>query len=156
MDANRLIRVPAGTTGSTVESGNVRSLQSAKSVFLSVLIPVYNEEDNVQPLFAALFPVLERMGCSFEIIAVNDGSRDGSMNALRQVAANRRELKLVSFRRNAGQTAAIMAGIDHASGEVLISMDADLQNDPEDIPRLIEKLDEGFDVVSGWRKDRKD
>ena len=93
---------------------------------------------------------------TFEIIAVDDGSKDGSMAALRTIAAQRHELRLVSFRRNCGQTAAIMAAIDHAGGEILISIDADLQNDPEDIPALIAKLDEGFDVVSGWRKERKD
>jgi glycosyltransferase involved in cell wall biosynthesis len=123
---------------------------------LTVLIPVYNERESLEPLFASLFPVLERMKRSFEIIAIDDGSRDGTMDVLRKIAARRPEVKIVSFRRNAGQTAAIMAGIDHASGQVLVSIDADLQNDPEDIPALLSRLDEGFDVVSGWRKDRKD
>src|SRR5258706_15611392 len=156
MDSKPVIQMPIGDRNSATGSGGIRLRQSENSVYLSILIPIYNEEENIPPLFAALFPVLDRMGDSFEIIAVDDGSRDGSMKVLRAVAAERRELKLVKFRRNSGQTAAIMAAIDHASGEGLISIDADLQNDPEDIPRLIAKLDEGFDVVSGWRKHRKD
>ncbi len=149
MDSKPVIQMPIGDRSSATGSGGIRLRQSAnRPPLFAMLFPV--------PLFAALFPVLDRMGDSFEIIAVDDGSRDGSMKVLRAVAAERRELKLVKFRRNSGQTAAIMAAIDHASGEVLISIDADLQNDPEDIPRLIAKLDEGFDVVSGWRKHRKD
>jgi dolichol-phosphate mannosyltransferase len=100
--------------------------------------------------------VLQKLEQSFEIIAINDGSLDGSLAELRKQAALHPELKVVDFRRNYGQTAAIMAGIDHASGTVIISIDADLQNDPQDIPSLLAKLAEGFDVVSGWRKDRKD
>jgi dolichol-phosphate mannosyltransferase len=107
-------------------------------------------------LFESLLKVLDKMGCRFEIIAVNDGSRDGSAAQLKKAAAGRPEIKVIEFRQNAGQTAALMAGIDYASGEVIVTIDADLQNDPEDIPRLLEKLDEGFDVVSGWRKDRQD
>jgi dolichol-phosphate mannosyltransferase len=96
------------------------------------------------------------LGRDFEIIAVNDGSRDSSLQRLRAVSAQIPELRVIDFRRNYGQTAAIMAGIDYASGEILIPIDADLQNDPGDIPALLAKLDEGFDVVSGWRQDRKD
>jgi dolichol-phosphate mannosyltransferase len=92
----------------------------------------------------------------FEIIAVNDGSRDGSVQELRKVAREHPELKIIDLCRNYGQTAALMAGIDHASGDTIVSIDADLQNDPEDIPKLLAKLDEGYDVVSGWRKDRQD
>ena len=124
--------------------------------FLTVIVPIYNEEDSIPILCAKLFIVLDRIGKTFEIICVNDGSRDGSLNALREAAVTRKELKVVSFCRNFGQTAAMMAGIDHAEGEVIVSIDADLQNDPEDIPALLSKLDEGFDVVSGWRKDRQD
>ena len=123
---------------------------------VSVITPIYGEEDNIDPLFGALLPVLRGLGRDFEIIAVNDGSRDSSLQRLRVASANIPELRVIDFRRNYGQTAAIMAGIDYASGEIIIPIDADLQNDPGDIPALLAKLDEGFDVVSGWRQVRKD
>ena len=123
---------------------------------LSIIIPVYNEQDSLQILFDKLTAVLRRIGRPFEIIAVNDGSRDSSMERLREITNATPELKVINFKRNYGQTAAIMAGIDHANGDVLIAIDADLQNDPEDIPALVDKLEQGFDVVSGWRKDRQD
>lgn len=123
---------------------------------LSIIVPIYDEEQSIEPLCERLFEVLRALPYRFEIIAVNDGSRDGSLAALQTAAARHPELKVVNFRRNSGQTAAMMAGIDHASGEILVSLDADLQNDPADIPLLIDKLNEGYDVVSGWRKDRKD
>jgi glycosyltransferase involved in cell wall biosynthesis len=123
---------------------------------LSVIIPVYNEEENIEPLCASLLPVLRGIGRSFEIIAVNDGSRDKSCAVLKAVAATTPELKVVDFRRNYGQTAAMMAGIDHASGQIIVSLDADLQNDPADIPLLLQKIDEGCDVASGWRQERQD
>src|SRR4051812_42653175 len=116
-------------------------------IFLSVITPIYNEEKNIPILIDQLLEVLQTLQRSFEIIAINDGSRDGSLVELRKQAALHPELKVVDFRRNYGQTAAIMAGIDHADGEVIISIDADLQNDPRDIPNLLAKLDEGFDVV---------
>jgi dolichol-phosphate mannosyltransferase len=125
-------------------------------IFLSVITPIYNEEKNIPILVDQLLRVLEKLKKPFEIIAINDGSRDGSLAELRKQALLHPELKVVDFRRNYGQTAAIMAGIDHANGDVIISIDADLQNDPQDIPNLLAKLDEGFDVVSGWRKDRQD
>ncbi len=123
---------------------------------LSVIMPVFNEAENIDLLFEGLFAVLDRLDTTFEVVAVDDSSRDGSLAKLREVAARRPELKVVSFRRNFGQTAATMAGIDHSVGEIVVSMDSDLQNDPEDIPALLAKLDEGHDVVSGWRKFRKD
>lgn len=123
---------------------------------LSIISPIYNEEQNIPLLLGRLLEVLDGIDIPFEIIAVNDGSRDGSMAELRRHAAVRPEIRVVDFRRNYGQTAAIMAGIDHARGDVIISIDADLQNDPKDIPNLLSKLAEGFDVVSGWRKHRKD
>ena len=126
------------------------------SVSLSVITPIYNEEKNIPILVDQLLAVLQTLQKPFEIIAINDGSRDGSLGVLRKQALLHPELKVVDFRRNYGQTAAIMAGIDHANGDVIISIDADLQNDPQDIPNLLAKLDEGFDVVSGWRKDRQD
>ncbi len=128
----------------------------AADVYLSVVIPVYNEERSVEPLCAALFSVLDAMSIRFEVIAVNDGSTDQSMAQLVAQSRLRQELKVVDLRRNYGQTAALMAGIDHATGEVLVTIDADLQNDPKDIPALLEKLEEGYDVVSGWRRDRQD
>lgn len=123
---------------------------------VSVIIPVYNEEENIGPLIASLLPALRRLGQKFEIILVNDGSRDRSLEALIREARANPEMRIIDFRRNCGQTAAIMAGIDHAAGKVIVTIDADLQNDPADIPNLLVKLDEGYDVVSGWRRERKD
>lgn len=127
-----------------------------KNITLSVVIPIYNEEGNIPLLCDRIMQVLHGMGEPFEVIAVNDGSRDGSLGELRTEAGRHHELKIVDLRRNYGQTAAIMAGIDHAAGEIIVTIDADLQNDPEDIPALVECLNQGYDVVSGWRKDRKD
>jgi dolichol-phosphate mannosyltransferase len=126
------------------------------AITLSVLVPVYNEEGNIPRICEQLFAVLDRLSVSSEVIAVNDGSVDGSMNELRQQGARFPRLRIVELRRNFGQTAALMAGIDHARGEIVVMIDADLQNDPEDIPTLLKKIEEGYDVVSGWRKDRKD
>jgi glycosyltransferase involved in cell wall biosynthesis len=123
---------------------------------LSITVPVYNEVQNLEPLHQRLLAALEPLGQPFEIVLVNDGSSDGSDRALDALAAKDPRVKVVHFRRNYGQTAAMMAGIRYASGEIIIPMDGDLQNDPADIPKLLAKLDEGFDVVSGWRKDRKD
>jgi len=123
---------------------------------LSVFLPVYNEESNLAPLHAKLDEALKALGRTAEIIYVDDGSTDGSLKVLRELARLDNRVRVVALRRNYGQTAAMAAGIDAASGEVLIPMDADLQNDPTDIARLLEKLEEGYDVVSGWRKDRQD
>jgi len=123
---------------------------------VSVFLPVYNEQDNIEQLNLKLTDALERLGRSYEVIYVDDGSTDHSLVKLREIAARDARVRVVSLRRNYGQTAAMSAGIDHARGQILIPMDADLQNDPADITRLLAKLDEGYDVVSGWRKDRKD
>lgn len=123
---------------------------------LSVLIPVYNEEDNIEPLVERVFGILEALPHTFEVIAVDDGSRDQSFARLQDAASRHPQLRVIRFRRNYGQTAAMMAGIDAARGDVFVTLDADLQNDPADIPALLAKLDEGFDVVSGWRKSRQD
>lgn len=123
---------------------------------ISVVVPVFNEQRSIAPLLAALGEALADVPGGFEIVAVNDGSRDGSLAALIEGAKTYPQLRIVDFRRNFGQTAALMAGIDHAVGEIVVLIDADLQNDPRDIPMLVEKLGEGFDVVSGWRRDRKD
>ena len=128
----------------------------AARVAISVIVPAKNEEQNLPVLIERLFAVLRDQGEPFEVIVVNDGSADGSMRVLRALAATHRELRVIDLARNYGQTAAMMAGLDHARGETIVPIDADLQNDPEDIPRLLEKIAEGFDVVSGWRKDRKD
>jgi glycosyltransferase involved in cell wall biosynthesis len=123
---------------------------------LSIFLPVYNEAANIAPLHAKLTEALSGAGRSYEILYVDDGSTDESLSRLRELALVDERVRVISLRRNYGQTAAMSAGIDHARGDVLIPMDADLQNDPADIPRLLARLDEGYDVVSGWRKDRKD
>ena len=123
---------------------------------LSVFLPVYNEEPNLLPLHAKLDQALKQLGRSAEIVFVDDGSNDGSLRILREIATADPRVRVIALRRNYGQTAAMAAGIDAARGKVLIPMDADLQNDPADIVRLLQRLDEGYDVVSGWRKNRKD
>jgi len=122
----------------------------------SLIIPVYNEEGNLTPLHERVTAAMAELPGRYELILVDDGSRDGSAEELAAIAARDQRVKVVQFRRNFGQTAAMSAGIDHSRGDVLIFLDADLQNDPADIPRLIAKLNEGYDVVSGWRKDRQD
>ena len=123
---------------------------------LSVIAPIYNEAGNIGPLCRALTDVLAAIALRYEIILVNDGSGDASLDEMRRAVANFRHVKVIDLLRNYGQTAALMAGIDHATGDVIILIDADLQNDPADIPALIAKLHEGYDVVSGWRQDRQD
>ncbi len=124
---------------------------------LSLIIPVYNEEENLPLLYAAIDQALTPIKDTWEAIFVDDGSRDGSFDVLRSlVEMDPEHVRVLSFRRNFGQTAAISAGIDHACGEIIVLLDADMQNDPADIPMLLAKLDEGYDLVSGWRKDRKD
>lgn len=120
---------------------------------ISVVIPVYNEEANVQEMHARLAATL---GSDAEFIFVDDGSSDRTYERLVNVARGDRRVRLIRFRRNFGQTAALSAGIDHARGRIIVPMDGDLQNDPRDIPRLLAKLDEGYDVVSGWRVNRQD
>jgi glycosyltransferase involved in cell wall biosynthesis len=135
---------------------NVRIRSAGEKPELSVFLPVYNEEPNLLPLHAKLDQSLKALGRTAEIIYVDDGSTDGSLRVLRELARRDNRVRVVALRRNYGQTAAMAAGIDAACGEVLIPMDADMQNDPADIARLLGKLDEGYDVVSGWRKNRQD
>ena len=123
---------------------------------ISIIVPVYNEAGSLPTLYDQISAVMSGLGRPWELIIVDDGSTDGSLACLRDIAARDSAVKVVSFRRNFGQTAAMMAGVDYAQGNIIIPMDGDLQNDPADIPRLLTKLDEGYDVVSGWRKDRKD
>ncbi|GIV75685.1 MAG: dolichol-phosphate mannosyltransferase [Litorilinea sp.] len=123
---------------------------------ISVVIPLYNEEESIPHLYEALTQALRDYGKSYEIIIVDDGSRDRSFELLRELAEKDPALKVIRLRRNFGQTAAFSAGFDYALGEVIITMDADLQNDPRDIPLLMAKIEEGYDIVSGWRKNRQD
>src|SRR6201989_1323166 len=123
---------------------------------ISLFLPVLNEEPNLRPLHVKIDEALAHLGRTAEIIYVDDGSTDGSLEVRRELSRRDPRVRVVALRRNYGQTAAMAAGIDAARGKVLIPMDADLQNDPADIERLLDKLDEGFDVVSGWRKNRKD
>ena len=123
---------------------------------LSLFLPVLDEQDNLRPMHEKIRAALDALGKTAEVIYVDDGSTDNSLKVLREIAASDDRVRVISLRRNYGQTAAMSAGIDAALGEILIPMDADLQNDPADIKRLLDKLDEGYDVVSGWRKDRQD
>ncbi len=123
---------------------------------ISIIVPLFNEAANIAELHRRIIAALDGGGNPFEIIFIDDGSTDETDKILGSIAASDTRSRIISLTRNFGQTAAMMAGIDNASNDVIIPMDGDLQNDPVDIPRLIEKLDEGFDVVSGWRKDRKD
>jgi glycosyltransferase involved in cell wall biosynthesis len=124
--------------------------------YISVVVPIYNERDNVVPLHEALTWSLRRLGRTYEVVLVDDGSTDGSRDLLRTIAAGDPHLRLVLFRRNYGQTSAMAAGFDACRGQVVVTMDGDLQNDPADIARLIERLEDGYDVVCGWRKQRQD
>jgi glycosyltransferase involved in cell wall biosynthesis len=123
---------------------------------LSIVIPAYNEEESATPLYEKLTTVLVRQNRPYEIIFVNDGSSDRTFQVLSGIADKDKRVKVINFRRNFGQTAAMVAGFDFASGKIIIPMDGDLQNDPEDIPLFVTKLEEGYDVVSGWRKNRQD
>ena len=125
-------------------------------IALSVVIPVHNEEESLRAVYDRTTGVLAGMQRDYEIICVNDGSTDASAAVLDGLAENDPRVKVIHFQRNFGQTAALMAGFDHALGDVVVTMDADLQNDPADIPLLLAALDQGFDVCSGWRKERKD
>ncbi len=123
---------------------------------LSIIVPLYNEEDNVRLMHEALVSAVRPLGLKAEIVFVDDGSRDKTFERALELPRTDPDLRLVKFRRNAGQTAAMVAGIDHARGEVLVTMDGDLQNDPRDIPLFLEKIREGYDLVVGWRHDRQD
>lgn len=123
---------------------------------ISVIIPAYNEERNVGLIYLKLKSVLDRQSLFYEIIFVDDGSTDLTYKELKKIRNQDNAVKIIKFRRNFGQTAAISAGFDYSQGEVVVVLDADLQNDPADIPKLLTKLKEGYDVVSGWRKNRKD
>jgi glycosyltransferase involved in cell wall biosynthesis len=129
---------------------------SNKTPQLSIVIPFFNEEENVEEMHRRLQDVLIPLGRTYEIIYVDDGSRDRTYERLREIYDRDPTVRVIKLRRNFGQTAGLQAGFDHAQGEVIVSMDGDLQHDPEEIPQFLAKIDEGYDIVSGWRKDRKD
>jgi glycosyltransferase involved in cell wall biosynthesis len=124
--------------------------------YLSVILPVFNEEESLKLQYKAVSDAVKKLKKSYEIIFVDDGSSDSSYDILKEIASSDKNVRLVRFRRNFGQTAAMAAGIDYSKGEVIVFMDSDLQNEPEDIGKLLEKIDEGYDVVSGWRANRQD
>jgi len=126
------------------------------AVAISVVLPVLNEQDNLRPLYAELSEVLKSMNEGYEILFVDDGSTDGTADIMRELNAQDPAVRVIRFRRNFGQTAALSAGFDHARGAIVITLDADRQNDPRDIPKLVAKLREGYDLVNGWRFDRQD
>jgi glycosyltransferase involved in cell wall biosynthesis len=143
----------------TTRDGNIDAAQrtaGANGPALSVIVPLYNEEESVRPLYAAIVQALDQLGRPFEMVFVDDGSRDDTVAIAASLARRDPRLRIVKFRRNYGQTAAMAAGIEHAKGEVLVTMDGDLQNDPADIGLLLEQIDAGFDLVVGWRHNRQD
>lgn len=137
-------------------TGNSLSSPSSPALDVSVIVPVYNEEESLPHLISELHRALRPSGFSYELVLVDDGSADRSWTVMSQAAASDPALHLVRFRRNFGQTAAMQAGLDAARGARVVTIDADLQNDPADIPSMLRKLDEGYDLVAGWRKSRKD
>ena len=146
-----------GTTGTT-EAGTAAGLDGAQAtqVGISVVVPVYNEEQSLRPLYDALTAALERLGQSYEIVFVDDGSRDGSFTTLKALHDQDARIRVIRFRRNFGKTPALVAGFSHARGEVIFTMDADLQDDPGEMAKFLEKLDDGYDLVSGWKYPRHD
>ncbi len=127
-----------------------------KNLKISIVVPFYNEEDNIEELYEKLTHVLNDLDVSYELIFIDDGSTDRTHDILMGLFDSDKTVKVIILRKNFGQTAALQAGFDHAKGEVIITMDGDLQHDPEDIPKLLAPLEDGFDIVSGWRKERKD
>src|SRR5918995_541841 len=126
------------------------------SPYVSIVIPLFNEGDNIRPLYVSLRSGMEKTGYSWEVIFVDDGSTDNTFRLLQELHRQDNHVRVLRLRRNYGQTAALAAGFDAARGATIVSLDGDLQNDPQDIGRLIEKLDEGYDVVSGWRVQRQE
>ncbi|MBW2039881.1 MAG: glycosyltransferase family 2 protein [Deltaproteobacteria bacterium] len=123
---------------------------------VSVVIPIFNEAQNIDPLYKELKTVMEGMGVAYEVIFVDDGSDDGSGEVLQRLVQQDKRIKVIQFKKNFGQTAAITAGVEHTEGEIIVTLDGDGQNDPRDMPRLLKRLEEGYDVVSGWRRERKE
>lgn len=131
-------------------------MKNKKAVDYSVTIPVLNEEENIEILYKRIVAAMDSMEASYEIIIIDDGSTDRTFEILQSLKRSDENLKVIKFRRNFGQSAAMGAGFEYSSGEIVIAMDGDLQNDPTDIPKVVAKLNEGYDIVSGWRKNRKD
>ena len=129
---------------------------SAKQNIISIIVPVYNESESIGLLIKEVINIMNANQFIFEIIVINDGSRDSTMNVLGNLSLEIEELIVINLRKNYGQTAAMAAGFDNANGEILITLDGDLQNDPNDIPHLIKSIDEGYDLICGWRFERKD
>lgn len=134
----------------------LESNPAERNVDVSIVIPLYNEVDSLEMLYERVLPLLDDWDRCYELILVDDGSRDGTRDMLRELHAQDNRVQVVLLRRNFGQTAAFTAGFDHANGDVIVTMDGDLQNDPADIPMLLDKMEEGYDIVSGWRIDRQD
>ena len=131
-------------------------MNATQKPYLSIIVPVYNEEENVRPLYEKIRSVCESIGKSYEVLFVDDGSQDKTFDVLSEIREYSPNLSVIRFQENEGQTSAMAAGFEYAQGEFIISMDGDLQNDPADIPQLLEKLDEDYDLVCGWRKERQD
>ena len=131
-------------------------METESTVRYSIVVPFYNEQENIPPLYMKLTEVMDAIGEPYELVFVDDGSKDNSFKVLSDIYEHDRRVNLIRLRRNFGQTPALKAGFDFARGEVIISMDGDLQHDPEEIPKFLEKIEEGFDLVSGWRYARKD
>lgn len=148
------------TKAKTTPVAAIKKIKKKKSdgrMKLSIIVPVYNEVESLEMLYGAIEKSVSGLDADWELILVDDGSKDGSLAKIREIVkANPANASAVILRRNFGQTAAIAAGIDHSSGDVIVLLDADLQNDPADIPLMIEKINEGYDVVSGWRSNRQD
>jgi glycosyltransferase involved in cell wall biosynthesis len=140
-------------TGITKKS---KGAVATKEVYLSVVVPLYNEEESIREVTDKIVQACSRFEFAWEIVYVDDGSTDLTWQLIEQLKSSVENLHAVKFRKNYGQTSAMVAGFEYARGEIIVTMDGDLQNDPSDIPKLIEKLNEGYDIVSGWRKDRKD
>lgn len=143
-------------SSSPIETSSFTSVLDALPLDLSVVVPIYNEAESIESLVQAIADAVIRTNLRYEIICVDDGSKDGSTDVLTELAARRTDLKAVILRRNYGQTPAMAAGFELAKGKVIVTLDGDLQNDPADIPMLLDKLEEGYDLVSGWRRKRQD
>lgn len=135
---------------------NKVSKELKSGIELSIVVPIYNEKDSILKLYKGLYKTLSGMNLKYEVLLIDDGSTDGTFNELIKINSKNKSFKIISFRKNFGQTSAISAGFDFAEGKVIITLDADLQNDPRDIPLLLKKLNKGYDIVSGWRVNRKD
>jgi len=144
------------TSGCNIDAAQRTASPCGPAIDVSIIVPLYNEHESVQPLYEAIVRAVEPLGRPFEMVFVDDGSKDDTVAIATTLARRDPRLRIVKFRRNYGQTAAMAAGIEHANGEVLVTMDGDLQNDPADIELLLQQIDAGFDLVVGWRHNRQD